>query len=108
MKAMSQTEILRRQVTRTIEHGTALIADLKTLARGFDALVPELADATQRERWEEMARLVGVDAAIPDDVAALIEALADVLAGLTSADAGRGWVEHQRARLAAGEEATAA
>jgi hypothetical protein len=34
----------------------------------------------------------------------LVEALADVIAGLTPTDGGRAWLEHHRARLEAGEE----
>jgi hypothetical protein len=102
------TEVLRRHVMQAIQHGTDLIGDLKSLAGAFEGLVPELEKATESERWAEVARLAGIDARLPDDLAALVETLADVVAGLTSADAGHGWLEHQRARLAAGEDAAAA
>ena len=48
------------------------------------------------------------DESTPERLEALVEALADVLAGLTSADSGAHWLAHQRARLAAGEDAAAA
>jgi hypothetical protein len=104
----TRAEILRRHVMQAIQHGTDLIADLQTLARAFEVLVPELAEATERERWAEVSRLAGLDTAVPEELAALVETLADVLAGLTSADGGEGWLAHQRARLQAGEDATAA
>jgi hypothetical protein len=102
------TEELRRHVTRAIQHSTDMIADLQSLARAFEGLMPELRDATESERWAEVARIAALDAALPDVLAAVVESLADVLAGLTSSDGGQGWLEHQRARLDAGEDATAA
>jgi hypothetical protein len=100
--------MLREHVTRAIGHGTELISDLQALAEAFEVLLPELADATQAERWAEVARLSGLDPAMPERVATLIEGLADVVAGLTSADGGAAWLQHQRARLDAGEDAAAA
>jgi hypothetical protein len=102
------TEELRRHVTRAIQHSTDLIVDLQALARGFQSIVPELRDATESDRWAEVTRIIALDAALPDMLAAVVETLADVLAGLTSSDGGRGWLEHQRARLDAGEDAAAA
>jgi hypothetical protein len=104
----SRAELLRRRVTRATRHGTRLIADLQALAEGFELLLPELADATERERWAEVARVAGLDPAMPTHLADLVEALADVLAGLRSDDGGTAWLGHQRARLAAGEDAAAA
>jgi hypothetical protein len=105
--ATLRTEALRQHVMQAMQHGTELIADLQTITGAFEALVPEIAAATEHERWAEVARLTGLDASTPDDLSALVETLADILAGLTSADAGRGWLDHQRARLAAGEETAA-
>jgi hypothetical protein len=102
------TDELRRDVTRAIQHTTELIADLQALARAFEALEPELREATESERWAEVTRITALDAALPDTLAAVVETLADVLAGLTSSDGGQGWLEHQRARLDAGEDAAAA
>jgi hypothetical protein len=102
------TDLLRRQVTRAIEHSTDLIADLKALAGAFEALQPALAQATERERWAEVARLTGLDETAPERLETLVETLADVLAGATSADGGAAWLQHQHARLAAGDDATAA
>jgi hypothetical protein len=102
------TEELRRHVTRAIQHSTDLIADLQALAGAFEGLVPELREATESERWAELTRITALDAALPDVLTAVVETLADVLAGLTSTDGGQGWLEHQRARLDAGEDATAA
>jgi hypothetical protein len=104
----ARAEILRSHVTRAIQHGTDLIADLQALARAFEVLVPQLAEATERERWAEVSRITGLDSAMPEDLEALIETLADVLAGLTSTDGGEGWLQHQRTRLQSGEDATAA
>jgi hypothetical protein len=103
----ARLELLRRHATQAIQHGTDLIADLQALAAAFEVVAPELADATERERWTEVARLTGLDAAGPEDLALLVETLADVLAGLTSADGGAAWLGHQRARLAAGEDLAA-
>jgi hypothetical protein len=104
----TRAEILRAHVTRAMRHSTGLIADLKALGEAVPFLVPELADTTERERWHEVARLTGLDADMPQHLAALVETLADVLAGLTSDDGGAGWLEHQRSRLEAGEDAAAA
>ena len=103
-----RAETLRRHVLQAIKHGTALIADLKALTEAFEVLLPELADATETQRWGQVARVAALDPAVPDDLAALVEALADVLAGLSSTDGGEAWLEHQRARLDAGEDAAAA
>ena len=103
-----QAEALREQVGRTIKRSTDLIADLKALADGLDTLQPDAADRTQTERWRDAARLAALDEATLERLEALVEALADVLAGLTSADNGAHWLAHQRARLAAGEDAAAA
>jgi hypothetical protein len=102
------TEELRRHVTTAIQHSTDLIADLQALARAFEGLVPELRQATKSERWAEVTRIIALDPALPDALTTVVETLADVLAGLTSSDGGQGWLEHQRARLDAGEDVTAA
>ena len=103
-----QAEALREQVSRTIQRSTNLIADLKALADGLEALLPEGPPRTAAERWQDIARLTAVDEAMPERLEAIVEALADVLAGLTSADNGARWLGHQRERLAAGEDAAAA
>ena len=102
-------EARRQQVTRTIQRTTELISDLKALADGLGTLLLDGAQRTEAERWREIARLAELDETMPERLEALVEALADVLAGLTSDDNGAHWLEHQRARLAAGDEdATAA
>jgi len=101
-------EALREQVTRTIQRTTSLIADLKSLAQALETLLPDGAQRTEAERWREVAHLAALDETMPERLEALVEALADVLAGLTSADNGAHWLAHQRARLADGEDATAA
>ena len=101
-------EALRERVMRTIKRTTDLIADLKSLAAGLETLLPGGAARTESEGWREIARLAALDETTPERLEALVEALADVLAGLTSADNGAHWVAHQRARLAAGEDAAAA
>jgi hypothetical protein len=102
------TEGLRSHVTRAIQHSTDLIADLQALTRAFEGLMPELSEATESERWVEITRLTALDATLPDRLVAVVETLADVLAGLTLSDGGQGWLDHQRARLDAGEDTTAA
>jgi hypothetical protein len=104
----ARLELLRRHATEATRHGTNLIADLQAFAAAFEVVAPELAAATERERWREVARITGLDPACADDLATLVETLADVLAGLTTSDGGAAWLAHQRARLAAGEDATAA
>lgn len=103
-----QAEALREQVTRAIKRTTDLIADLKSLAAGLETLLPDGPARTESERWREIARLAALDETQPERLEALVETLADVLAGLTSADNGAHWLAHQRARLAAGEDAAAA
>ena len=106
--SVTQTEELREQVTRAIQRTTDLIADLKALADALASLVPETADATEVERWEEVARLAGLDESTLERLEAVVETLADVLAGLSSTDGGAGWLQHRRARLESGEDAAAA
>lgn len=103
-----QAEALREQVSRAIKRTTDLIGDLNMLAAGLETLLPESPARTQTDRWREVAQLAALDAAMPERLEALVEALADVLAGLTSADNGAHWLAHQRARLAAGDDAAAA
>jgi hypothetical protein len=103
-----QTEVLREQVGRAIKRSTDLIADLKTLADGLDTLLPESSSHTQSERWHGAARLAALDETTLERLEALVEALADVLAGLTEADNGAHWLAQRRARLAAGEDSAAA
>jgi hypothetical protein len=103
-----QAEALREQVARAIKRTTDLIAELKTLADGLDTLLPATTNRTQTERWRDAARLAALDETTPERLEALVETLADVLAGLTSADNGAHWLAHQRARLADGEDSTAA
>jgi hypothetical protein len=103
-----RVERLRRVLTRATKHGTSLIADLQLLAGAFQDLLPELAEATGSQRWAEVARVTGLDPAMPEHLTDLVEALADVLAGLGSDDGGQAWLQQQRARLDAGEDAAAA
>jgi hypothetical protein len=101
-------ETLRRHVVRTVERGTDLIADLRSLALEFEVLMPELADATEAERWAAFARIAAVDPAVREHLTALVETLADVLAGLSATDGGAAWLQLQRTRLEAGEDTAAA
>jgi hypothetical protein len=103
-----RAEILRMHVTGATRHGTELIAALQALADAFPMLAPELTNATERERWLEVARLTGLNREVPEHLSELVEALADVLAGLSSDDGGAAWLELRRARLRAGEDPAAA
>jgi len=103
-----QAEALRQQVSRTIKRTTELIADLKLLADGLDTLLPDGASRTESERWRDAARLAALDEHALERLEAIVEALADVLAGLTEADNGAHWLALQQNRLAAGEDAAAA
>jgi hypothetical protein len=102
-----QAEILRAHILQAVEHGTALIADLKALTEAFEPMLPELGDQSETQRWTEVARLTSLDVATPDGLASLVETLADVLAGLSSSDGGEAWLAQQRARLNAGDHAAA-
>ncbi|PYM21233.1 MAG: hypothetical protein DMD81_00280 [Candidatus Rokuibacteriota bacterium] len=101
-------EELREKTGIAIRHGTDLIADLKAFSDLFEALIPELTTRTTAERWNEVARLSGIDAAMPDRLEAFVESLSDVLAGLTPSDGGQAWLRRRRAALDAGEDASAA
>ena len=103
-----QAEALRAQVSRVIQRTTDLIAELEALAERLATLLPDSPERTEPECWREVARLAGLDESAPERLAALVEALADVLAGLTSADNGAHWLARQRARLAAGDDIAAA
>jgi hypothetical protein len=99
---------LRTQVTTTIRRGTDLLVDLKALDAGLELLLPSLSKLPASEREQLVARLCGYDPALPDRLRALIEGLADVVAGLTTTDGGAAWRRHQLERLGAGEAEEAA
>jgi hypothetical protein len=108
--AMPKTDLdqLRTQVTATIKRGTDLLSDLKGLDAGLALLLPSLSKLPASERDQLVARLCGYDPALPDRLRALIEGLADVVAGLTSTDGAAAWRRHQLERLGAGEAEEAA
>ena len=108
MATANQLERLRAHVTTTAEHATDLLADLTSIDELFTVLLPSLTALTDHEREALVARLCGYDAALTGRLRALVESLADVLAGLTTADGGRAWVGHHLARIEAGEDAEAA
>jgi hypothetical protein len=95
---------VRAHVDRTIQHATDLLATLTSLDEALQGLIPSLAAMTEAEREAYVARLCGYDETLPERLRELVEALADVIAGLTPTDGGRAWLEHHRARLEAGEE----
>ena len=102
------TERLRSEVTTTIKRGTDLLADLKLLDNRLSVLLPSLQDMAESERETFVARLCGYDPDLPQRVRALIEGLADLLAGLTTTDGGAVWLRQHLERLAAGESEDAA
>lgn len=108
--AMPETDLdrLRTQVTAAIQRGTDLLADLKALDTGLVLLLPSLAKLPASERGQLVARLCGYDPALPDRLRALVEGLADVVAGLTTTDGAAAWRRHQVERLGAGETEEAA
>jgi hypothetical protein len=101
--AMHQLDALRGQVSAAAKHGTALIADLRAISERFPVLVPSLVELTEAERWRAVARLCAIDEEMPARLRGLVEDLADVLAGLTTTDAGEAWVERRLATLRAGD-----
>lgn len=102
--ATPDLEGLRRHVERTIQHATKLLASLTSLDDALQVLLPSLATMTGAERETYVARLCGYDEALPERLRVLVESLADVIAGLTTADDGRAWLDLHLARLEAGEE----
>ena len=100
----SDLDGLRRHVERTIQQATRLLGSLTSLDDALQILLPSLASMTEAEREAYVARLCGYDGALPERLRVLIESLADVIAGLTTADDGRAWLDHRLARLEAGEE----
>ena len=100
---------LREHVAASIQHGTVLLADLKSLDDDWlQTLMPALARLPESEREVFVARLCGYDASLPDRLRELIGGLADLLAGLTASDGGAAWVRNHIARLESGEETEAA
>ena len=95
---------LRDHVDATIVHATALLGSLTSLDEVLHSRIPTLAAMTEAQREAYVARLCGYDAALPERLRELVESLADVVAGLTTADQGRAWLDHHRGRLEAGEE----
>jgi hypothetical protein len=104
MAIPDRLEMLRTQLATTIQHGTELLADVKALDDGLQLLLPSLGDLTEAERESEVARLCGFDPDLPERLRQLVESLADVLAGLTTADGGHAWLRHQLSRLDTGED----
>ena len=99
---------LREHVSAMTRHGTELLADLQGLDDRLQALLPALAPLAESEREALVARMCGFDAALPDRLRQLVEALADLIAGLTATDGGETWVRQRLARLEAGEDSEAA
>jgi hypothetical protein len=99
-----QLEQLRAHVDGTVGHATDLLGSLTSLDEALEVLLPSLADLTEAERQKYVARLCGYDKMLPQHLRDLVENLADVIAGLTTADHGGAWLEHHVARLEAGEE----
>ena len=91
----------------TARVATDLLADLKSLDDQFHVLLPAVTRLTGEEREARVAALCGFDPALAARLRELVEALADVLAGVTSSDGGRSWLQHQLDRLEAGEETAA-
>jgi hypothetical protein len=99
---------MRAHVTATILHATKLLADLKGFDEALLTLKPALNRMTNDEREGYVARLCGYDEQLPERLTNLVESLADLLAGLTTADAGRAWLEQHTARLENNETIEAA
>ena len=99
---------LREHVEATVQRGTDLLADLKSLDAWLQGLMPALARLPESEREALVARLCGYDAALPDRLRQLVEGLADLIAGLTASDGAQAWVRQQVGRLEAGEDIEAA
>jgi hypothetical protein len=90
---------VRAHVTTTILHATKLLADLTEVDEALQTLTPALDRMTNDERESYVARLCGYDEQLPERLRNLVEGLADLLAGLTTADGGRAWLEQHTARL---------
>ena len=101
-------EALRARISTTIQRGADLFADLTSLDEWLQALLPALARMTESERRTFVARLCGYDPALPDHVQQLLQGLADLLGGLTTADGGQAWLRHHVTRLEAGDDEAAA
>jgi hypothetical protein len=103
----SDLERLRQHVERTIHHATELLGSLTSLDDALQVLLPSLASMTEGEREAYVARLCGYDDALPERLRELVESRADVIAGLTTTDHGRAWLDHHLARLQAGDDEAA-
>lgn len=108
MSDTEHLEDLRAYITAAIRRGTDLLADLKSLDDRLLRLLPMLSRMPESEREAFVARLCGYDPGLPERVRELVEGLADLLAGLTTADGGQGWLRQHLSRLESGEEAEAA
>src|SRR5216110_3236927 len=85
---VDQLEMFRAHIAQTIQRATDLIADLDKFDDGFQMLIPSMSELTQAERASQIATLCGFDENLPATLRQLVESLADVLAGLTTADGG--------------------
>ena len=104
----TELDRLRTRVTATIQRGADLLADLRAVDADLARLLPSLSKLPASEREQVVARLCGYDPDLPDRLRALVEGLADVVAGLTSTDGAAAWRRHQLERLGAGETEEAA
>ena len=102
--SVDRLERLREQLATTIQHGTDLIADLTSIDEWLSLVMPSLAELPNEERERYIARLCGYDEALPERLRQLVESLADVLGGLTTADRGQTWLRHQLAKLETGDD----
>jgi hypothetical protein len=107
MSTAVELERLRTHVATTARVATDLLGDLKALDDQFHVLLPSVTRLTGEEREARVATLCGFDPSLAARLRELVEALADVLAGLTSSDGGQSWLQHQLGRLEAGEETAA-
>ena len=107
MPAPDPLESLRAHIAQTIQRATGLGADLEALDEGLQLLIPSLGDLAAAERAGQVATLCGFDEALPEKLRQLAESLADVLAGLTTADGAVAWLERQLSRLETDDETTA-
>ena len=97
-------ERIRTRLATTIHRANDLLTDVKALPDSFALLMPSLAQVSDDERATSVARLCGYDEKLPEKLHALVEGLADTLAGLTTADSGRAWLAQQLSTLEWGDD----
>lgn len=90
-----QIDRLKLQVGRTVHRITALLDDFDSLQDAVGGSLPSMQSASEAERLEITAGLLGFDADLPDRLRRTAVSLAELVALLDQADEAEGWLRRR-------------